>query len=99
LVLFMIGAPLGSIIRRGGLGNSLISSIVFFMLFYFIANTGEKFAKEGEWSVFAGMWLATFVLTPIGLFLTWKAVRDSQLFNREVYSRFFRRLRRKKTSV
>ncbi|RYY89842.1 MAG: YjgP/YjgQ family permease, partial [Chitinophagaceae bacterium] len=96
LVLFMIGAPLGSIIRRGGLGNSLISSIVFFMLFYFIANTGEKFAKEGEWSVFAGMWLATFVLTPIGLFLTWKAVHDSQLFNKESYLRFFRKFRRKR---
>ncbi|GAB4092682.1 LptF/LptG family permease [Flaviaesturariibacter terrae] len=96
LVLFMIGAPLGSIIRRGGLGNSLISSIIFFMLFYFIANTGEKFAKEGEWSVFAGMWLATFVLTPIGIFLTWKAIHDSQLFNREYYSRFIRRFRGKR---
>ncbi|WP_243697347.1 LptF/LptG family permease [Flaviaesturariibacter aridisoli] len=99
LVLFMIGAPLGSIIRKGGLGNSLLSSIVFFMLFYFIANTGEKFAKEGEWSVFAGMWLATFVLTPIGLFLTWKAIHDSQLFNREYYSRLFRKFRRKKKSL
>ncbi|RYY38427.1 MAG: YjgP/YjgQ family permease [Chitinophagaceae bacterium] len=99
LVLFLIGAPLGSIIRRGGLGNSLISSIVFFMLFYFIANTGEKFAKEGEWSVFAGMWLATFVLTPIGIFLTWKAVHDSQLFNREAYFRFFRKFRRKRKAV
>ncbi|RYY99779.1 MAG: YjgP/YjgQ family permease [Chitinophagaceae bacterium] len=99
LVLFMIGAPLGAIIRRGGLGNSLIASIAFFMLFYFIANTGEKFAKEGEWSVFAGMWLATFVLTPIGLFLTYKAVRDSQLFNREYYHRLFRKLRRKKAKT
>ncbi|GAA4319413.1 LptF/LptG family permease [Flaviaesturariibacter amylovorans] len=98
LVLFMIGAPLGAIIRKGGLGNSLIASIAFFMLFYFIANTGEKFAKEGEWSVFAGMWLATFVLTPIGLFLTYKAVRDSTLFNREYYHRLFRRLRKKKGS-
>lgn len=96
LVLFMIGAPLGSIIRRGGIGNSLLSSIVFFMLFYFIANTGEKFAKEGEWSVFAGMWLATFVLTPIGLFLTWKAVHDSQLFNKEYYARLIQKFRRRK---
>jgi lipopolysaccharide export system permease protein len=97
LVLFLIGAPLGSIIRRGGIGNSLISSIIFFMLFYFIANTGEKFAKEGKWSVFSGMWLATFVLTPIGLLLTWKAIHDSQLFNREYYYRLFKKLKRKKT--
>ncbi|TCJ13412.1 YjgP/YjgQ family permease [Flaviaesturariibacter flavus] len=96
LVLFLIGAPLGSIIRRGGIGNSLISSIAFFMLFYFIANTGEKFAKEGSWTAFSGMWLATFVLTPIGILLTWKAIHDSQLFNREYYYRLFRKLRRKK---
>jgi lipopolysaccharide export system permease protein len=95
LVLFLIGAPLGSIIRKGGLGNSLIASISFFMLFYFIANTGEKFAKEGSWSVFSGMWLSTFVLTPLGIFLTYKAVHDSQLFNREYYHRVFRKLRNK----
>jgi lipopolysaccharide export system permease protein len=95
LVLFMIGAPLGSIIRKGGLGNSMIASIVFFMLFYFISNTGEKFAKEGTWTVFSGMWLSTLVLTPIGLFLIYKAVHDSQLFNREFYFRMWRRLRRR----
>jgi len=96
LVLFMIGAPLGSIIRKGGLGNSLLSSIAFFMLFYFISNTGEKLSKEGEWSVVAGMWLATLVLTPVGLFLTYKAVNDSQLFNKEYYVRFFRKIFPKK---
>jgi lipopolysaccharide export system permease protein len=87
LVLFMIGAPLGSIIRKGGLGNSMISSIVFFMLFYFISNTGEKFAKEGAWPVASGMWLSTMVLLPVGLFLTYKALHDSQLFNKEYYFR------------
>ena len=87
LVLFLIGAPLGSIIRKGGLGNSMISSIVFFMLFYFISNTGEKFAKEGAWPVGSGMWLSTMVLVPFGLFLTYKALHDSQLFNREFYFR------------
>lgn len=87
LVLFLIGAPLGSIIRKGGLGNSMISSIVFFMLFYFISNTGEKFAKEGAWPVFSGMWLSTFVLVPVGLFLIYKALHDSQLFNKEFYFR------------
>lgn len=101
LVLFLIGAPLGSIIRKGGLGNSMIFSIVFFMLFYFIGNTGEKFAKEGAWLPFWGMWLSTFVLLPVGLFLTYKAVHDSQLFNREFYFRAWRKfksLRDKRTA-
>ena len=93
LVLFMIGAPLGSIIRKGGLGSPLIFSIVFFMLFYFSNTTGEKSAKEGSMTPFTGMWLATFILLPIGLFLTYKAMRDSQLFNKEMYQRFFRKIR------
>lgn len=95
LVLFVIGAPLGSIIRKGGLGNSMISSIAFFMLFYFISNTGEKFAKEGEWNSILGMWLSTLVLVPIGIFLTYKAMHDSQLFNREYYYRLWRKFNAK----
>ncbi len=87
LVLFLIGAPLGSIIRKGGLGTPLIFAIIFFMVFYFSSTTGEKFAKENTMSPFAGMWLATFVLVPIGLFLTYKAMRDSQLFNKDVYKK------------
>lgn len=85
MVLFLIGAPLGSIIRKGGLGTPLIFAIIFFMVFYFSSTTGEKFAKENTLTPFTGMWLATFVLVPIGLFLTYKAMRDSQLFNKEVY--------------
>lgn len=96
LVLFLIGAPLGSIIRKGGLGTPLIFAIVFFMVFYFSSNTGEKFAKEGSLTPFTGMWLATFVLVPLGLFLTYKAMHDSQLLNKEFYNRIFRRLRFKK---
>lgn len=87
LVLFLIGAPLGSIIRKGGLGTPLIFAIIFFMVFYFSSTTGEKFAKENTMTPFTGMWLATFILVPIGLFLTYKAMRDSQLFNKEFYSR------------
>ncbi len=87
LVLFLIGAPLGSIIRKGGLGTPLIFAIIFFMLFYFSSTTGEKFAKENSLSVWAGMWLATMILVPIGLFLTYKAMRDSQLFNKDVYKK------------
>lgn len=93
LVLFMIGAPLGSIIRKGGLGSPLIFSIVFFMVFYFLGTTGEKFAKEGAWKPFYGMWFSTFVLVPIGIFLTYKALRDSQLFNKDFYTRIGRLLR------
>ncbi|TMI86410.1 MAG: LptF/LptG family permease [Bacteroidetes bacterium] len=87
LVLFLIGAPLGSIIRKGGLGTPLIFAIIFFMIFYFLSNTGQKFAKEGAMSPFMGMWLSTFVLVPVGIFLTYKALKDSQLFNKEFYFR------------
>lgn len=95
LVLFLVGAPLGSIIRKGGLGTPLIFAIIFFMVFYFSSTTGEKFAKENTFTPFTGMWMATFVLTPIGIFLTYKAMRDSQLFNKEFYyraARFIKRL-------
>jgi len=92
LVLFMIGAPLGSIIRKGGLGTPLIFAIVFFVLFHLLNTFGEKFAKESVLSPFAGMWLSTAVLIPIGIFLTIKAMRDSQLFNKDVYSKALRNI-------
>lgn len=91
IVLFMIGAPLGSIIRKGGLGTPLIFAIAFFVLFNMLNTFGEKFAKQGVTSVFEGMWLSTLILIPIGIFLTYKAMRDSQLFNKEFYFRLFRR--------
>ncbi len=87
IVLFIVGAPLGAIIRKGGLGTPLVFAIIFFMLFYFSSTTGEKFVKEDTMSPFTGMWLATFILLPIGLFLTYKAMRDSHLFNKEFYHR------------
>jgi lipopolysaccharide export system permease protein len=87
LVLFLIGAPLGSIIRKGGLGTPLIFAIIFFMIFYFSSTTGEKMAKENTLTPFAGMWMATFILLPMGLFLTYKAMRDSRLFNMDSYNR------------
>lgn len=94
LVLFLIGAPLGAIIRKGGLGTPLIFAIIFFMVFYFSSTTGEKFAKENTLTPFTGMWLATFILLPTGLFLTYKAMRDSHLFNKEFYYRFTRYISR-----
>lgn len=87
LVLFLIGAPLGSIIRKGGLGSPLVLSVVFFMIFYFLSNTGEKMAKEGTLNPAIGMWVSTFVLVPVGIFITSKALKDSQLFNKEYYFR------------
>ncbi len=94
LILFLIGAPLGSIIRKGGLGTPLIAAISFFMVFYFSTTVGEKFAKEDTFTPFAGMWLAAFILVPIGIFLTYKAMRDSQLFNKEWYFRTANSFRR-----
>jgi len=93
LVLFMIGAPLGSIIRKGGLGSPLIFAVIFFVLFHLLNTFGEKFAKQGVTSAFTGMWLSTFILIPIGIFLTSKAMSDSQLFNKEFYFRFFKKIK------
>lgn len=92
MVLFMIGAPLGSIIRKGGLGSPMIFAIIFFMVFYFVSTRGEKLAKEIEMSAFSGMWLATFVLVPVGVFLIYKAMHDSNLFNKEFYTRLKRKV-------
>lgn len=93
IVLFMIGAPLGSIIRKGGLGTPLIVAIVFFIVFNMLNTFGEKFAKEGASSVFIGMWLSSLVLIPLGAFLIFKALGDSQLFNKEFYYRLVKSIR------
>ena len=92
IVLFMIGAPLGSIIRKGGIGTPMIFAIGFFMLFFFSSTSGEKFAKEGEWGLIPGMWLSFIILVPIGFFLTYKAMNDSQVFNKDFYSRLLEKI-------
>lgn len=93
LVLFMIGAPLGSIIRKGGLGMPLVIAVIFFLIFHLLNMFGEKLAKKGGLTPFEGVWLSTFVLVPVGIFLTYKAMHDSQLFNQEFYYRFFRKVK------
>ncbi len=93
LVLFFIGAPLGSIIRKGGLGMPLVVAIIFFLIFHLLNMFGEKFVKEDLASPFGGMWLAIMVLVPIGAFLTYKAMHDSQLFSKEFYNRTFQKAR------
>ena len=87
LVLFLIGAPLGSIIRKGGLGTPLVFAIIFFVIFHLFNTFGEKFVKEDLLSPFSGMWLAVMTLIPVGIFFTYKAMHDSQLFNKEFYYR------------
>ncbi len=96
LVLFMIGAPLGSIIRKGGLGWPLFWSVLFFILYHVSSIIGEKTAEKMVIGTFAGMWMSTFVLLPIGLFLTYKAANDSPLFDFDSYIRIFSHLRRSK---
>ncbi|HON02425.1 MAG TPA: LptF/LptG family permease [Paludibacteraceae bacterium] len=92
LIFFFIGAPLGAIIRKGGFGMPVVISVVMFIIYYIIDNTGYKMAREGIWSTFQGMWLSSAVLLPIGIFLTYKAVTDSALFNSENYTRIWNSL-------
>ncbi len=101
LVLFSIGAPLGAIIRKGGLGLPVVMSIIFFLIYHIISTIGEKSAKEGSMSPVFGMWIAIFVLTPLGIFLTYKAASDSALFDADSYKqaivKFFNRFKKNKT--
>jgi lipopolysaccharide export system permease protein len=92
LVLFMIGAPLGSIIRKGGIGLPLIFAVIFFVVFFLLNNFGRKFVKQDVMQPVSGMWMATYVLLPVGIFLTYKAMNDSQLFNKEFYYRMLKKL-------
>lgn len=85
VLLFLIGAPLGSIIRKGGLGFPMVFSVFVFILFWVINITGEKFAREGVMPAYIGMWISSFVLLPMGLFLMWKAATDSQLLDAEAW--------------
>ena len=92
LVLFFIGAPLGAIIRKGGLGLPVVMSVLFFLLYHIISTIGEKSVKEGTLTPFIGMWIAIFTLTPLGIFLTYKATVDSALFDLDFYKRRVKRL-------
>lgn len=89
LIFFFIGAPLGAIIRKGGLGLPLVISVVFFVIYHVISVTGEKSAKTGEMSMWFGMWLSTYIILPLGLFLTYKATSDSPLVDAESWRKYF----------
>ena len=84
-VFFFIGAPLGAIIRKGGLGTPLIIAIIFYVLYYVISMIGERSAREGALAPLEGMWLSATIILTVGFLLTWKATRDSSIFNPDVY--------------
>lgn len=96
-LLFFIGAPLGAIIRKGGLGMPAVVSTLFFILFWVISFIGEKYAAEGAVPVWQGMWVSSAVLLPIGIFLTIKATNDASLFDIEAWEKFFKKLVPKST--
>lgn len=92
LIFFFIGAPLGAIIRKGGLGMPVVVSVLFFIIYYIVNTFGEKMAREGIWDAWQGMWLSSFVLLPIGIFLTYKSATDSALLNADAYIIAYRKL-------
>ncbi|MDE6341967.1 MAG: LptF/LptG family permease [Muribaculaceae bacterium] len=92
IIFFFIGAPLGAIIRKGGLGTPLVVSIFLFLIYYIFDNTGFKLARDGRWPVAAGIWLSTCVLAPLGAYVTWKAMNDSAVFDGDRYKNFLRRV-------
>lgn len=92
LVFFFIGAPLGAIIRKGGLGTPIVISVLLFIVYYIFDNMGYKMARDGHWDVWKGMWLSSAVLLPLGIFFTYKAVNDSAVFNPDAYLNLFRKI-------
>lgn len=92
LIFFFIGAPLGAIIRKGGLGVPIVVSVILFIIYYIIDNTGYKLARDGVWEVWQGIWLSSAVLMPLGIFLTTRATKDSAVLNLDVYADFFRHI-------
>ena len=98
MVLFFIGAPLGAIIRKGGLGTPLVFATLFFLLYYILTIMGENMVTSGFMIPWKGMWMSTFILLPLGAFLTYKAANDSALFDIDVYKKYFRKIFRKDPS-
>ena len=92
LIFFLIGAPLGAIVRRGGIGMPVIVSIFFFVVYYTIESFGDNMLRSETIPVWLGMWLSNLVLLPVGLFLTYKSNQDSSSLNAEAYVMFFRKL-------
>ena len=99
LLFFFIGAPLGAIIRKGGLGMPVVVSVVFFVIYYVITIIGERVAVQGDMSVFLGAWISSIVLFPIGIFLTFKATTDAALLDAESWKKLFTRKDKKDKTI
>jgi lipopolysaccharide export system permease protein len=92
LIFFFIGAPLGGIIRKGGLGMPVVISIFIFIIYYIIDTTGAKMARNGTWVIWTAMWISTFILAPVGIFLTYKSNKDSVVLNIDTYINWIRKV-------
>lgn len=93
-IFFFIGAPLGAIIRKGGLGTPVIVSMLFFVVYYVIDISGKKLATDGSVSAFMGTFISAMILLPLGIFLTYKATTDSALFNKDAYLLLFKKVKK-----
>lgn len=93
MIFFLIGAPLGAIIRKGGLGMPIVVSVIFFVIYYIITIMGEKFVKDGALPAYIGMWLSSYILFPIAIFLTYKSTNDSKLFNADSYKTYVKKIK------
>lgn len=94
VVLFLIGAPLGAIIRKGGFGLPVVISVIFFVIFHVLSISGEKFVREGVLEAHIGMWIAPMILLPVGIWLTIKASTDSSIMDAHSYQKFMDRIGR-----
>lgn len=92
LIFFFIGAPLGAIIRKGGLGMPVVVSILLFIAYYIVSMTGEKSAREDVWDMYSGMWFSTLIFLPVGIWLSYKAATDATLMNADTYSKLIGKL-------
>ncbi len=98
LIMFFIGAPLGAIIRKGGIGTPLVISVLLFLVYYIIDNTGYKMARDGRWIVWIGMWLSTAILAPLGIYVTYMAMNDSSVFDKDLYISLLKKIFGTRTS-
>ena len=96
LIFFFIGAPLGAIIRKGGLGMPVVVSILLFIAYYIVSMMGEKSAREDVWQMFGGMWFSSFIFLPIGIWLSYKAASDSSVMTAEGYAKLISKIGLKK---
>jgi len=92
LIFFFIGAPLGGIIRKGGLGMPVVVSVLIFIIYYIIDTTGYKMARDAKWILWTGMWISTFILAPVGVFFTYKSNNDSVVLNADTYINWIRKV-------